>query len=202
MKQLTLPAGLTTIGMSAFYRCTGLTQLTFPAGLKTIGDCAFDGCTSLTQLTLPAGLKTIGMVAFWGCTDLTQVTFPNYLESIGDRAFYDCTGLTEITIDTKSQEYFNAITRLFTNKKLKFIGRSVCNIHKELAEKHAFLPPLNRSQKGSGLLDLPSGLLGHIASFLYVSVKILRIINTFNIDRQSVSGFHPGQNSLNEYKQK
>ena len=37
IKKVVFPAGLTSIGDWAFYRCTGLTSVTFPAGLTSIG---------------------------------------------------------------------------------------------------------------------------------------------------------------------
>ena len=35
---------VTTIGDSAFQKCTGLTRITLPDSLTTIGDSAFEGC--------------------------------------------------------------------------------------------------------------------------------------------------------------
>ncbi len=82
-----LPAGLTYIGSSAFYGCTGLTQLTLPAGLTRIGWNAFEGCTGLTQITLPAGLAGIDSSAFKGCTGLTAFSVasdnPNFSSNAG-----------------------------------------------------------------------------------------------------------------------
>ena len=63
----------TTIGGSAFLRCTGLTSVTFPEGLTSIGKRAFYECRGLTSVTFPEGLTSIGVRAFWGCTGLTSV---------------------------------------------------------------------------------------------------------------------------------
>eukprot|EP00633_Aureoumbra_lagunensis_P010269 CAMPEP_0197305094 /NCGR_PEP_ID=MMETSP0891-20130614/921_1 /TAXON_ID=44058 ORGANISM="Aureoumbra lagunensis, Strain CCMP1510" /NCGR_SAMPLE_ID=MMETSP0891 /ASSEMBLY_ACC=CAM_ASM_000534 /LENGTH=68 /DNA_ID=CAMNT_0042785715 /DNA_START=108 /DNA_END=310 /DNA_ORIENTATION=+ len=63
------------IGDFAFYGCTGLTQLTLPAGLTTIGIGAFIGC-SLNQITLRVGLTSIGDNAFQDCTSLSQLILP------------------------------------------------------------------------------------------------------------------------------
>jgi hypothetical protein len=67
--------GLTSIGRSAFDRCTRLTSVTLPAGLTTIDSWAFFGCTRLTSVTLSAGLTSIGISAFSGCTRLKTVVF-------------------------------------------------------------------------------------------------------------------------------
>ena len=93
IKLLTLPDGLTSIGMDAFYNCTNLTSVTFPASLTSIGSFAFKGCSKLTGVTFPDGLTSIGEQAFCGCAELTSVTFPEGLTSIHWGAFYRC-GLT------------------------------------------------------------------------------------------------------------
>jgi hypothetical protein len=46
-----LPAGLTSVGQSAFRSCTGLTSLSLPAGITSMGSYAFAYCTSLTSIT-------------------------------------------------------------------------------------------------------------------------------------------------------
>jgi hypothetical protein len=94
---LTFPAGLTSIGDYAFYNCSGLTgSLTFPSGLTSIGDYAFYNCSGLTgSLTLLSGLTSIGDYAFNGCSGLTgSLTLLYGLTSIGDYAFYNCSGLS------------------------------------------------------------------------------------------------------------
>ena len=41
---------VTSIGVSAFYGCTGLTSVTIPDSVTSIGDYAFSGCESLTSV--------------------------------------------------------------------------------------------------------------------------------------------------------
>ena len=93
-----VPAGVTTIGSSAFRDCTALTSVSLPGGLTEIGDWAFQDCTSLTSISLPDGLTAIGYSAFWGCTGLTGVSLPGGLTEIGDWAFQDCTSLTGVSL--------------------------------------------------------------------------------------------------------
>ncbi|MCD8185769.1 MAG: leucine-rich repeat domain-containing protein, partial [Rikenellaceae bacterium] len=83
---------ITHIGESAFYYCTRLTGhelngnlLTLPAGLLTLGTSAFS-CTDLLTVNIPS-LEAIPDWAFWGCERLQGVTFPDNLQSIGQRAF-------------------------------------------------------------------------------------------------------------------
>ena len=93
---ITIPNSVTSLGIFAFYGCTGLTgTLTIPNSVTSIGRSAFNGCTGLTgTLTIPNSVTSIGENAFSDCTGLTSITIPNSVTSIGDLAFYGCTGLT------------------------------------------------------------------------------------------------------------
>ncbi|MBR5285086.1 MAG: leucine-rich repeat domain-containing protein, partial [Clostridia bacterium] len=66
---VSLPDGLTTIGMDAFYGCTGLTAVVIPDSVTAIGWNAFRNCTSLTDVTVGSGVQTIDSFAF-ATTDL------------------------------------------------------------------------------------------------------------------------------------
>ena len=67
-------AGVTGIGLGAFFKCANLEAVTLPAGLTTLGTAAFAYCEKLASVTLPGSLKSTGGGAFQGCTALTAVT--------------------------------------------------------------------------------------------------------------------------------
>ena len=95
---LTIPDSVTSIGMSAFYYCGGLTSVTIGNGVTSIGWSAFEGCSGLTSVTIPDSVISIGSSAFYGCSGLTSVTIPDSVTSIGNGAFSGCSGLTSVTI--------------------------------------------------------------------------------------------------------
>ena len=57
---LVIPAGVTSIGDSAFYGCSGLTSVKIPASVTSIGYDAFSGCSGLTSVEIPAGVVDSG----------------------------------------------------------------------------------------------------------------------------------------------
>lgn len=89
--------GVTNIGRSAFYECTGLTSVAIPDSVTNIGASAFCECTGLKSVTLGSGLTHIEESAFAGCSSLTQISIPDNGVNIAEAAFDRC-GLTSVTI--------------------------------------------------------------------------------------------------------
>jgi hypothetical protein len=124
----TIPAGMITIGSSAFQDRTDLTSIIIPDSVNSIGYSAFYGCTGLSSINIPAGVSSIGYLAFHGCnfnsitvadgnttykaegnclTEISTKTLvkgtntsiiPGDVTIIYTYAFKDCTDLTSITI--------------------------------------------------------------------------------------------------------
>jgi len=95
---VTIPNGVTAIGNSAFYQCSGLTSVTIPNSVTTINDFTFSYCSGLTSVTIPNSVTIIGSSAFRNCKGLTHITIPTSVTIIEGWAFNECTGLTSVTI--------------------------------------------------------------------------------------------------------
>ena len=94
----TIPTSVTSIGIGAFFFCSGLTSITIPNSVTSIGNGAFYGCSGLTSVTIPNSVTSIGSGAFCDCSGLTSVTIPNSVTSIGGSAFRYCSGLDSIVM--------------------------------------------------------------------------------------------------------
>jgi hypothetical protein len=124
---MTLPAGLTTIGNSAFYDCTSLTAINIPVGTTTIGDSAFYYCNGLTSITIPAETTSIGDSAFEYCSGLTSITILGRIATIGKSAF-EHSGLTSITIPTGTTTIGNSAFEYCNNLASIVLSATVKNI--------------------------------------------------------------------------
>lgn len=93
-----IPYGITTIGDSAFYKCSSLKSVSIPDTVTSIGNDAFYWCSSLTSIAIPDSVTSIENSAFLSCYSLTSVTIPHSVTSIGDSAFIGCDSLTSIII--------------------------------------------------------------------------------------------------------
>ncbi len=105
LSSISVPDGVTRIGDSAFYACDSLTSIVIPGSVTSIGDSAFKKCSSLASISIPDGVTRIGDAAFYYCSSLTNIEIPDSVTSIGDSAFSFCWSLTSIVIP-------NGVTRI------------------------------------------------------------------------------------------
>jgi hypothetical protein len=120
LKNIVIPAQITTIDSYAFHNCADLESVTIGNGVQTVGtNDPFTGCAKLLDLTwdndkinmstLSATLKgQIKSVTFGtnitsipanvlkDCSALKKVTIPENIESIGNSAFSGCTFMTDV----------------------------------------------------------------------------------------------------------
>ena len=100
---------VTSIGNSAFSRCSSLTSVTIPNSVSSIGCAAFSNCSGLTSIDVAlenTHYSSIDGVLYNYAQDIliqcpgakTSVTIPNSVTSIGESAFSGCSGLTSVTI--------------------------------------------------------------------------------------------------------
>jgi len=122
LQSITIPAGVTSIGRSAFRDCSGLKTVKAKGNvLKRIGDFAFADCKALSKFEFPEGLEEIGNQSFYGCKKLDKLTMPSTLRKIGYCAFGECTGLKKITLGAGVEE-IDPDAFAFGAKKLTIIA--------------------------------------------------------------------------------
>ena len=83
----TIPAGVTSIGGSAFFFCTSLTNVTIPNSVMSIWNWAFSSCSNLANVTIPASVTNIGNSTFQNCPGLTGIYFTGNAPSLGSSTF-------------------------------------------------------------------------------------------------------------------
>ena len=98
LKEVIITEGVVSIGVNAFYGCSGLTSIIIPDGVTSIGNHAFSGCSGLTSITIPDSVTSIEWGAFLRCSGLTSIIISDGVTSIEESTFSGCSGLTSITI--------------------------------------------------------------------------------------------------------
>ncbi|MBE6638977.1 MAG: leucine-rich repeat domain-containing protein [Ruminococcaceae bacterium] len=98
LDSITLAEGSAVIGADQFYECKALTNITLPDTITQIPTGAFLGCTALTSITLPKNLTAIGGYAFAGCHALSEVNFPDTLKELYPESFAGCTSLRSLIL--------------------------------------------------------------------------------------------------------
>ena len=103
---------VTSIGDSAFYKCSGLISITIPNTVNKIGYEAFSFCSGLSTVHIfdIAAWCNIDFVAYYSHpfnwadhlymngVEVKDLVIPNSVTSIRDYAFLDCKALTSVTI--------------------------------------------------------------------------------------------------------
>lgn len=89
LESINIPASVIQLDEYAFAYSESLHDVTLNAGLETIGDASFSVCSALTNITIPNTVTLVGQCAFAG-TGMTSVTIPMSVSEIDYCAFgYD-----------------------------------------------------------------------------------------------------------------
>ena len=75
IKTVIIEDGVTSIGSSAFTRCSNMTSIIIPDSVTSIGDYAFHYCYSLTSVTIPNSVTSIEYGAFATSGGLKTVVY-------------------------------------------------------------------------------------------------------------------------------
>ncbi len=98
LTSIDIPDSITTIGNSAFYKCSNLKEIVIPDSVKIIEKSAFSDCVSLANITIGSNVQKIRSFAFHNCKSLTNLIIPENVDYLGRYAFDGCTGLVSVTI--------------------------------------------------------------------------------------------------------
>ena len=147
---------LTSLPHLALAGCGNLTSVTLPDGLTSIGMGAFWSC-SFESITLPEGLLYINDGAFYFCEELTTVSIPNSVVYIAPDAFENCDSLRG-TVTYDNATYFgNETNPYLVLAKAVNTDITSCQIHKDTKwiANEAFYDCEKLSD-----ITLPEGLIG------------------------------------------
>ena len=156
-----IPASITSIGNSPFYRCHNLTEISvasesanyldqngvlYNKDLTILISCP-EGKTG--DFVIPEGVTELPENAFNGCSHLTSITLPESLTKIGANALYLCTSITSIHIPAQA-----------TGTTVTFLGR--CNSLQEITvdPSNSYYKVVDNLLYNSGmttLLQVPAG---------------------------------------------
>ena len=93
------------IAGDAFSLCSKITEITIPAGVTSIGDWAFSGCSSLVSVEIPEGVSCLMENVFADCTSLESVVIPASVDTIDSLAFYGSDKISTVFYKGTAEEW-------------------------------------------------------------------------------------------------
>ena len=164
-----IPDTVTSIGNSAFYKCSNLEKITLPQKLKKIGQIAFSGCASINEVFLGKNITEIGSSAFASCTNLESVTMSynstvEYTASIGDSVFIDCTSLAKVSLSENVASIGNCTFSGCSALESLILPESLTSMGSRMIEGTAISSitiPKNVSSCGGGYYNSDNGPLAN-----------------------------------------
>ena len=140
LKDVVIPATVTTIGERAFYSCTSITNIEVAAdnpAYKSVDGMVLtkDGKTLVLtsfakeSLTIPEGVETLAAYSVAQCNKITELTIPEGVKEIRRYALYGCAKLVDLKIPGSvtniGNQAFNicsSLKRIVLPNGLKSIG--------------------------------------------------------------------------------
>ena len=163
LSEFNFPDHLTSIGGLEFAQ-TGLREIILPAGITSIPDQSFSLCSNLTSVTMNGEVSTIDHYAFRTARNLQTVTFMGKTapSTIASNAFDGVTG-SKLTVNYPAdgegydhpdwQAFFPAGTTFIraegvpSAKDATLIGKNV--VDTMLTAKYTYYDPMDRAESGS-----------------------------------------------------
>ena len=120
---LIVPSNVTSIGESAYHKCTGLSSVVIPKELTVLSKNVFSGCTGLTSvvfedestitelkegafynvpatnLIIPSKITAIGSNAYAKSGLSGEIVISKDITSVGNSAFENCTKITSVVFE-------------------------------------------------------------------------------------------------------
>ena len=108
LTNISIPGGVTSIGLYTFLNCRSLTSINIPSSVTSIGYLAFSGCEKVESINVAEGNKTFDSRN--GCNAIIKTAsnelilgckntiVPESVTSIGYGAFKNCKKLAEIKV--------------------------------------------------------------------------------------------------------
>ncbi len=93
-----VPSTVGTIGVGAFYGCSGIQKVTIRTGVEAISDYAFQYASGIETLIIENDVMSIGNYVFNDCSSLKTLYIYDGVESIGKAPFAGCVSLQDLTI--------------------------------------------------------------------------------------------------------
>lgn len=147
---------ITSIGRSAFYKCTKLVSISC-AKVKETGEEPFGDCISLTTIDFPA-LTNLGKRAFYSCKKLTTVNIPQ-AQNIGEYAFLYCRSLKSLNLPQVTTINRYAFEGCYNLTSLTLGGSTVCSLSQSNAFSSTPIGGYSASAGTYGSIFVPASLL-------------------------------------------
>ena len=164
VKSLTIPSGITMIGIQAFMNCVALEHVYIPDSVVSIGQSAFHTCSALATIRLPANVSvgdycfqnavipallipqgaTIGRSSFHSC-GIQELTIAQGT-SFGENSFYGCASMRKIVVTATTPPTIQSNT---------FNG---CTALERIEVKKAYLSALKAATNWSAYADIMVGV--------------------------------------------